>query len=122
MDMVIQSKYVYQPHTETLTHAMTQPSEDIILARNAELRKNPGSVQDLGSQKAGAGGTWGRYLAEIPELMLYKAVHQDGFDIHSKDKEFGQRELMRFLATSEGQKCIVMDTSAKSNTKYFKGI
>jgi len=49
MDEVFRSEFHYQEHTGELTHKLTQPSEDLILQRNAELRKNPGVIQDLGS-------------------------------------------------------------------------
>jgi len=102
MDAVIRSKYHFTPHTGVMTHETTQPSEDIILERNAELRKNPGAIRDLGDGK----DTWGRQVATIPFIMLERAI-RDGYDINSKDSKHGQRELMRFLQSSEGKKCLV---------------
>ena len=57
---------------DQLHHLQTQPAEDLILNRNAELRKNPGVIRDLGAQ--GSGGTWGRQVASIPEIMYHAAI------------------------------------------------
>ena len=122
MDAVIRSQYHFQPHTEVMTHQMTQPSEKIILERNAEMRKNPGIIRDLGAKQVGPGDSWGRQIACIPELMLYKVVHNDGFDTYSKDKKRAASEMQRFLATDDGRSCLVRDTTTKSSTKYFKGV
>ena len=119
MDAVIRSKYSFQPHTEVMTHELTQPTEDLILARNHELRKNPGAIQDLGAQM-GKGEEYGRQMATIPEIMYYKAL-QDGFDFYSKDKHHAASEMQRFLATKDGQLCLIRDRTLKSSTKYFKG-
>ncbi len=64
MDSVIRSKIHYQEHDGELTHETSQPSEGIILDRNAELRKNAGSLRDLGAGQEG--GAWGRQVATIP--------------------------------------------------------
>lgn len=103
MDEVIKSDIHYQEHTGVLTHKATQPTEDIILARNAELRKNPGVIQDLGKQ---SNGTFGRQLASIPLIMYDKAI-RDGFDLNSKDAEHRSKELFRYLKSDEGKKCLV---------------
>ena len=103
-DNTILQKFHFQEHTEVLTSILTQPTEDIILARNAELRKNPGVINDLG--KGSEGGTWGRQLASIPEIMFYSAIGK-GFDLLSKDKDIAAKEMQRFLATPDGQLCLV---------------
>ena len=116
-DVLVQD-FHFQEHTGILTSIITQPTEDIILARNAELRKNTNSLKDLG--EGSEGGSWGRQVASIPEIMFYNAINR-GFDLLSKDKDVSDKEMQRFLATTEGQTCLVHDKTAKSNTKYFNG-
>ena len=108
MEGVIRSEMCMDPATGELTHKQTQPSEDIILARNAELRKNPGAIQDLGAQSKGNGGTWGRQIASIPEIMYNRAI-RIGFELNHTDQKHAADEMNRFLATSEGQKCLIRD-------------
>ena len=84
MDSVIKSEVHYQDHTGTLTHKTTQPTEDLILERNAELRKNPGVIRDLGQGQSG--GTWGRQVASIPFILYDKAI-RDGYKLNSKDQK-----------------------------------
>ena len=103
MDEVFKSDLHYQEHTGVLTHKLTQPTEDIILARNAELRKNPGVIQDLGKQ---SNGTFGRQLASIPQIM-YCAAIRAGFELNCGDAEHRSKELFRYLKTDEGEKCLV---------------
>lgn len=103
-DEVIRSDIHYQEHTGVLTHKTTQPTEDIILTRNAELRKNPGVIRDLGA--GSPGGSWGRNVASIPFIMLEKAI-RDGFELDSTDGDHRSKELFRYLKTEEGKKCIV---------------
>lgn len=97
-------EFHYQPHTGVLTSVQSQASENVILARNAELRKNPGSLRDLGQGEEG--GAWGRQLASIPFIMFNRAL-KDGFDLKNKDAQFAAREMQRYLATTEGKKCLV---------------
>lgn len=104
MDEVIRSDIHYQEHTGELTHKATQPTEDIILARNAELRKNPGVIQDLGSQTKD--GSFGRNVASIPFIM-YEAALRAGFEMNSGDSEHRSKELFRYLKSDEGKKCLV---------------
>lgn len=117
-DPVIQQDFHYQPHTGVLTARTVQPTEEIILARNAKLRNNPGSLRDLG--EGSKGGSFGRQVASIPEIMVAKAV-TDGYDIMSRDAQTAQREMQRYLASPDGKLCLVRDNTAKSSTKYFKG-
>ena len=71
MDSVFKSEVHYQDSTDVLTHKVTQPSEDIILARNAELRKNPGVINDFGGKGS---QTWGRQVASIPMILFDNAI------------------------------------------------
>lgn len=50
-------KAEYEVQGDKLVRALTQPSENLILERNSELRKNPGVMRDL---------SFGRLLATIP--------------------------------------------------------
>jgi len=104
MNELFKSDIHYQDHTDNLTHKLTQPSEGIILDRNSRLRNNPGVIQDLGAQSKG--GTWGRQVASIPEIIYYKAI-KDGFDLNSKNKAHAGLEMQRFLKTPEGKACLV---------------
>lgn len=88
-----------------MTHKMTQPTEKIILDRNAELRKNNGVIQDLGWE---TGDTWGRQVASIPEIMFAEAIN-NGFQLTHKDAEFAQKEMFRFLATDKGKTCLIRE-------------
>ena len=104
MDEVIRSDVHYQEHTGELTHLTTQPTEDVILHRNAELRKNPGVIHDLGAQTED--GSFGRNVAAIPFIM-YEAAIRAGFQMNSGDAEHRSKELFRYLKSDEGKKCLV---------------
>lgn len=58
-DGVLVSEYKTQPHEGILYRNMTQPTRDLILARNAEMRKDPSVIRDL---------TFGRHYLRIPVL------------------------------------------------------
>ena len=101
---IFDQEFHYQNHTDVLTSKLTQPTEDIILERNAELRKNPGAINDLG--KGSEGGTWGRQIASIPEIMFHKAI-KNGYDLLSTDSKHAEKEMHRFLGSTEGKMCLV---------------
>lgn len=103
MSEIFRSDIHYQEHTGVLTHKLTQPSEQLILDRNTELRRNKGAIQDLGAQ---GGGQWGRQLASIPEI-IYEQAKRNGFKLDSKDKEVREKDLYRFLKTPIGKACLV---------------
>jgi hypothetical protein len=100
---VIKSEFHYQEHTGTVTHKTSQPTENLILARNAELRKNPGVIHDLGKQ---GGESYGRLMASIPFIM-YEKAKRDGFDLDNTDSKFAGLEMARYLKTAEGKTCLV---------------
>jgi hypothetical protein len=102
MDEVFNSRLVYQDHEDKLYHEVTQPTENLILERNKELRNNPGSLKDLGS----GDNTFGRQVASIPLVMYEKAI-RDGYDLNSRDAQIATSEMMRYLQSSEGQLCLV---------------
>lgn len=108
VDEVFRSEFHFQEHTEVLTHKLTQPTEDLILNRNAELRKNPGVIQDLGSQGGGKTQTWGRWLCSIPHVMFEQAL-RDGYQLNATDRQFRSDELARYLKSDEGKKCLVQE-------------
>ena len=103
MSDVIRSDLFYQNHTDELTHKTSQPTEDIILRRNHELRKNPGVIQDLGAQ---SGESFGRQVASIPFIMYEEAI-RDGYDLNKGDAEHRSKEMFRFLQSDKGKLCLV---------------
>lgn len=102
MDEVFNSKLVYQDHEDKLYHERTQPTENLILERNRDLRNNPGVLKDLGE----GDNTWGRQVATIPFIMYEKAI-KDGYDLNNKDATVATSEMMRYLQSPEGQICLV---------------
>jgi len=104
MDEVFKSDFHHQAHTDEFSHILTQPTEDLILNRNAELRKNKGAIRDLG--KGQDGGSWGRQLASIP-MVIFEKAKRDGFDLNCKDAKIAEKEMRRFLSTDIGKACLV---------------
>ena len=107
-DEVFKQELHYQNHTDVLTAKLTQPTEDIILERNAQLRKAPGSMRDLGQSEGKSKGTetWGRLLCTIPHIGFEQAI-RDGYDLNSKDAKHAEKELHRFLQSDYGKMCLV---------------
>lgn len=99
---IINSQFYFEG--DTMVHKSTQPTEDLILERNSELRKNVGAIKDLGSKSDG--GTWGRQVASIPIIMFNKAI-RDGYVLNHKDPKIAEKELWRFLQSAEGKTCLV---------------
>lgn len=104
MDEVLRSDMHFQEHTGVMTHKLTQPTEKIILDRNAELRKSKGALRDLGQDKDG--GSWGRMVATIP-FIIFEQAKREGFDLSCKDQDIAGREMNRFLQTPAGKACLV---------------
>lgn len=103
MDEVFKSELsVEQEH---LVHKLTQPTEDLILERNNELRKNTGAIRDLSDDE---GQNWGRMVASVPLVIWHKAI-KDGYDLYNKDSSVANKELYRFLQSPEGKACLVRD-------------
>lgn len=92
-DGVLRADYVYCNHDDTFTRALTQPTEDLILDRNRELRKNPGALRDL---------ECGRQIASIPLNIYYKAL-RDGYNLNS------DKGMFAFLQTDLGKACLVQE-------------
>jgi len=102
MTGVLKSEF-HMDNDMKLVHTITQPTEDIILARNARLRNNPGAIRDLGAQ---SGETWGRQIASIPENLLLWAS-RNGYDIYNKDADIRSKEIFRFLQSDKGKPCLI---------------
>jgi hypothetical protein len=102
-DGVIKSEFL--THIDEIAHKQTQPSENLILARNAELRKNPGVLYKLGEQE---GHVWGEMLASIPFNMYEKAI-RDGYQLNHPDAATSAMAMMNYLQTPEGKECLVQD-------------
>ena len=109
----IRQEFHYQPHTGILTAERTQPTEKLILDRNARLRDTPGAMKDLGD---GSDNTWGRLEASIPNIIFEGAI-RDGFDLMNTDAKIMASETRRFLRTPLGKACMVHD----GKQKYFTG-
>jgi hypothetical protein len=112
VDGLFKSEFI--EHGTELCHKLTQPTEDIILERNKRLRNNQGAINDLG--KGNDGGTWGRWVASIPEIDYNMAI-KAGYDLNSKDPKLRTAEMNRFLATPIGRACLIQE----DGKKYFMG-
>ncbi len=102
VDEVFRSEIAFED--DKIYHKTTQPSEDLILNRNKELRKDPSVIKDLGQDLPG--GTWGRSVASIPFVLYEKAI-RDGYALNAKDSEIRSKELFRWLQTEEGKTCLI---------------
>jgi hypothetical protein len=100
-DGVIKSELL--THIDEVCHKQTQPSEPLILARNAELRKNPGALYKLGEQE---GHVWGEMVASIPMNMFEKAI-RDGYALNHPDADISASAMANYLLTPEGKACLV---------------
>ena len=92
----IKSQFFYDAHDDTLHHLTTQPNEDLILEQNANLKKD-NAYNDL---------SFGRQVASIPFIMYEKAI-REGYDLNSPLKEVAEREMFRYLHSTEGKMCLV---------------
>lgn len=101
MDEIIKSEILFEDNK--VFHKRTQPSENLILTQNQELRKNPGVINDLGKQ---SGHVWGRWVAQIPMIVWEKAI-RDGYGLNCTDKDIARKEVARFLRSEEGKKCLI---------------
>lgn len=93
---VIRSRFVFQPSEGKLYHERTQPTERLILERNAELRKD-NALRDL---------SFGRQVASIPFIMWEEAI-RNGYDLANPDGEIAGREIHRYLQSEKGKLCLV---------------
>ena len=83
----------------TLHHRRTQPTEDLILARNEQIRNSPGTLRDL---------SFGRQVASIP-FNMWEAAVRAGFDLNCPDSDIAGKEMMRYLRSEEGKTCMVQE-------------
>jgi hypothetical protein len=95
MDEVIASRIEHEDGK--LYHETTQPTEDIILQRNQDLRNSPGALRDL---------DFGRQVASIPFIM-FEAALRAGYDLNCHDRLLRGKEMDRYLKSEEGKKCLV---------------
>ena len=100
MDEVIRQEF--EVEDSVLYAKTTQPTEDLILERNKDLRNNPGILQDLKAD----GESYGRLLCSIPLIMFTKAI-KDGYQLRCPDADIRSKELNRFLRSPEGKLCLV---------------
>lgn len=70
---------------------LDQPSRKLILERNAELRKTPGTLKDL---------SFGRQLASIP-LLDYYELQRKFPRLRTDDVKDRSEEMMRILRMPE---------------------
>ena len=98
-DGVILNKFYHDDHDDTMHVKQTQPSEQLILDRNAELRRNKGALKPL----AGTDGkAWGGMTASIPEIMYHKVCKEGKYDLNN------DKDLNKWLKdTPEGRACLV---------------
>jgi hypothetical protein len=103
-DGVFKDEYTYQAHEDKLYRKRTQPTENLILNRNAEMRKNSGILHDLGAQSSE--GSWGRQVASIPMSIYWQAI-KDGYELNASDSKHAEKEMWRFLQTDTGKLCMI---------------
>jgi len=97
------SRLTYCEATGEVLHELVQDDRDIILARNAELRKNPDAVRDL---------SFGRLLASVPNEDWEWFLRQNkGF--YQMPKEERDKRLMAFLKTTERGKASMVREEGK---------
>jgi hypothetical protein len=85
---------------DEVVRLLTQPSADIILERNNELRKNKGALRDM---------SFGRQVASIP-LNEFEMLKRKYPDLVDGDAQQRQMRLMKILNSSEGRKYLVQDS------------
>jgi hypothetical protein len=89
----------YEIHGDQLVRRLTQPTENIILNRNAELRKNPGAIRDM---------SFGRMVASIP-FNDYEFLRRKYPELVYGDAEQRQKCMYKILSSSEGARFLVRD-------------
>lgn len=101
---VFLSKFIADEAEGVLHHECTQPTEDLIFARNQELKKNQDLMRDLGKGTE----TMGRHIANIP-FITYEWALREGYDLRSPDRKIRSAEMFRFLNSEVGKKCMIRD-------------
>ena len=83
----------------TMHHRVSQPSENVILERNKRVR-NEKPLKDL---------SFGRQVASVPFILWSWAI-ENGFDLSNTDAKTAEKEMFRFLRTTDqGKACMVQD-------------
>ncbi len=101
-DEVFKADWYYQPHEDRLYRNLTQPTEDLILNRNKELRKNPDAVDR--DKMEGF-----RWAASVP-MAVWENAKKEGYELDCPDKAKRERERARFFATPIGKACLIGDS------------
>jgi hypothetical protein len=86
-------RFRWQPSEGVLYRELSQPSRDLILQRNAELRKQPGALRDL---------SFGRLALTIP-LEDLDALRAKYPDLASRDAGIRSAAWKRFIASAESK-------------------
>jgi hypothetical protein len=90
-DGVLRFDYFESPHEGKVHRRTSQPSADLILNRNAELRKNPGALRDL---------SFGRLVLNIPVNDL-EMLERKYPELRSPDSTERTAAWARFTASAE---------------------
>jgi len=98
-DQGLVSEFHHTAHTDEIHHRLHQPNENLILERNKRLRNEPEAFRK---------NDYMTQVASIPLIMWEKAI-RDGYQLNCKDREIADKELMRFLRSENGKKCLVME-------------
>ena len=107
-DEVFKSDYVRVG--DTVKRRLSQPTESLILERNAELRKDPGAIKDL---------EFGRWVGTIP-LNDYEALCRKYPELSAGDGKQRQECLLKILNSEEGRKYLVQPKK-RENRIYTGG-
>ena len=98
-DGLIVNEFYHDAHDETMHVRQTQPTEQLILDRNAELRRNKGALKDLSGPD---GKKWGGMTASIPVIMYDKVMKAGKYNLQDDG------DLNKWLReTPEGRSCLV---------------
>ncbi len=97
LDEVFKTEFKYDG--EKLHRKLTQPTEELILERNKQLRNNQEVQRDL---------TFGRQVASIP-FNDYEALKRKYPELAKGDSQQRQKTLLRILNSSEGKKYLIRD-------------
>lgn len=82
---------------DELTGVVTQPSQNMILKRNQELRNNPGALRDL---------SFGSLVASIP-FVDYFGLRQKYPELRSPDAKIRSKKMIQILKSLEGAEYLV---------------
>lgn len=90
---------LHQSDEDEVTGTLHQPTRNMILERNQELRNNPGTLRDF---------TFGSHVACIPLEDLF-ALKQKYPGLRSRDAKIRSKTMIDILRSPEGRKFLVRD-------------